>query len=76
MPLCREIRATKYVAGMMALGVKVDQNISVEEACRRYARIQRGATSKPYGQPLAALIANSTKRRRAKITHPGKRGRR
>ena len=73
MPLCREVRATKYVAGMMALGVKVDQDISVEEACRRYERIRRGAIAQPYGLPLAALVANSVKRRRAKNTHPGKR---
>lgn len=71
--LCREVRAAKAVATLLALGIKTANEMSTEEACRVHARAQRGARSTGRTKPLALLVAESSKRRRARITHPGKR---
>lgn len=74
--LCREVRATKYVATLLSMGIKEANDLTLEEACRGYERARRGARASGPAMPLSVLVANSTKRRRARQTHPGKRGRR
>lgn len=73
--LCREVRATKMVAHFLSLGMKTANDLSVEEACRLYERIRRGAYAKPYGMSATELDRVGRQRRRAKQTHPGKRRR-
>lgn len=74
--LCREVRATKYVATLLSMGIKDANDLKLEEACRGYERVRRGARASGPAKSLATLVAESTKRRRARQTHPGKRGRR
>lgn len=73
--LMRELRATKMVATLKVMGIKAAEAITVEDACRLWSRAQRAAFST--GEPMhpAQLASYSTRRRRAKITHPGKRAR-
>lgn len=73
--ICREVRAAKFVAQLLSLGIQSANSMSTEEACRAYERIRRGARNSGPAKSLAQLVAESGKRRRAKQTHPGKRGR-
>lgn len=71
----QEIRAVSMITLLKQLGIKSADDMTVVEACTQYARIQRAAWSSRRPMGLQELVARGQKKRRAKITHPGKRGR-
>lgn len=71
---CQETRAARMIAIMESLGVKSAKECSVADACKLYSRVQRGTHKIPNGPlPPVVLQKLGQKRRRAAITHPGKR---
>jgi hypothetical protein len=71
----QEVRATKMVAMLKLSGIKSAEEISLEDACRLWGKVSRAAFHTRAGMDPLSLATWSTRRRRAKITHPGKRGR-
>lgn len=71
--ICSEVRATKMVAILLALGIKSAEAMSKEEACRLYSRTTRGVRST--GKPMSPFELGRVGRqkRRARNTHRGKR---
>ncbi len=69
----QELRGTRMVALLLQMGIKSAKDMSLEEASRQYGRLRRATenTRDPLGP--VQLAAYSQKRRRARITHPGKR---
>ncbi len=72
--LYRELRASRMITLLAQLGIKSAKTMSMEDACREYARLRRSVEgTKRDPMPLGVLVDRSAKRRRARQTHPGKR---
>jgi hypothetical protein len=70
---CQEQRAIRMITIMKSLGVKSAEDMSLEDACRTYSRVQRGTVNNGVPMSAAQLAHASARRRRARQTHPGKR---
>jgi hypothetical protein len=72
--LYKELRASRMIALLAQLGIKSAKEMSIEDAVRQERKLRRSMDNVgSVPMSLGALAAYSTKRRRARQTHPGKR---
>jgi hypothetical protein len=70
---CQEVRASRMIALLKQMGIKSAEEMSLEDAAKSHRRMRRGVESCGQALPLAQIVARSSRRRRAKNTHRGKR---
>ena len=71
--LFREVRASRMIALLAQIGIKTAKDMSIEDACRSYSRMDRGMNARGPGMSPAQLADYSRKKRRGRVTHRGKR---
>lgn len=71
--LYKELRASRMIALLAQLGIKSAKEMSLEDAARQERKLRRSMEKRGEPMSAAALAARSTKRRRSRQTHPGKR---